>query len=160
MKSEISKHEKDAQGNKTLQSYITSLSMQVEKGSLGVGSVPYLIIVAERHGIPPIEQISEKMIDIAKKNLGNKAKLKVGDSECMPWANNTFDVIVCNASFHHYPNHKDTLLEVNRVLKSNGTLIIGDPTAPVVIRQMLNLYHKIGNTGDYKIYYEKEDVVV
>ena len=58
MKSEISKHEKDAQDNKTLQSYIASLSMQVEKGSLGVGSAPYLIIVAERHGIPPIEQKS------------------------------------------------------------------------------------------------------
>ena len=56
MKSEISKHEKDAQDNKTLQSYITSLSMQVKKGALGVGSAPYLIIVAERHGIPPIEQ--------------------------------------------------------------------------------------------------------
>jgi nitroreductase len=58
MKSQISKHEKDAQDNKTLQSYITSLSMQVEKGALGVGSAPYLIIVAERHGIPPIEQKS------------------------------------------------------------------------------------------------------
>lgn len=58
MKSQISQHEKAAQNNKTLQSFITSLSMQVEKGALGVGNAPYLIIVAERHGIPPIEQKS------------------------------------------------------------------------------------------------------
>lgn len=32
--------------------------MQVEKGVLGIGTAPYLIIVAERRGIPPIEQKS------------------------------------------------------------------------------------------------------
>ncbi|MBW9144686.1 class I SAM-dependent methyltransferase [Clostridium sp. CM027] len=100
--------------------------------------------------------ISEKMIDMAKKNLGNSADLKVSDSECMPWKNNTFDVIVCNASFHHYPNPDKTLLEMKRILKSNGTLIIGDPTAPAVIRQVLNLYYKRSDTGDYKIYSKKE----
>jgi ubiquinone/menaquinone biosynthesis C-methylase UbiE len=61
--------------------------------------------------------ISEKMIEIAKKNLGNKAELRVGDSEYMPWEDDSFDVIVCNASFHHYPNPKKVLLEMKRVLK-------------------------------------------
>lgn len=100
--------------------------------------------------------ISEKMIDIAKKNLKSRVELKIGDSECMPWENNTFDVIVCNASFHHYPNPEKTLLEMKRILKFSGTLIIGDPTAPVGIRQILNLYYNKSNTGDYKIYYKKE----
>ncbi|MDD3224947.1 MAG: class I SAM-dependent methyltransferase, partial [Clostridium sp.] len=60
--------------------------------------------------------ISEKMIEIAKKNLGDKAQLKVGDSEYMPWEDNSFDVIVCNASFHHYPNPEKVLIEMKRVL--------------------------------------------
>ena len=96
--------------------------------------------------------ISENMIEIAKKNLGNKAELKVGDSEYMPWEDNSFDVIVCNASFHHYPNPEKVLLEMRRVLKSKGTLIIGDPTAPVIIRQLLNLKFKRSNNGDYRLY--------
>lgn len=100
--------------------------------------------------------ISEKMIEIAKKNLGNKAELKIGDSEYMPWGDDSFDVMVCNASFHHYPNPKKVLLEMKRVLKSNGTLIIGDPTAPVIYRQMINLYCKISNNGDYRIYSKRE----
>jgi len=58
LKSEISTREKEVKNNITLQSFITSLKMQVEKGVLGVGIAPYLIIVAERHGIPPIEQKS------------------------------------------------------------------------------------------------------
>ncbi|MBU3153693.1 methyltransferase domain-containing protein [Clostridium estertheticum] len=100
--------------------------------------------------------LSEKMIEVAQKNLDNRAELRVGDSECMPWGNNTFDVIVCNASFHHYPNPEKTLLEMKRILKFNGTLIIGDPTSPVVIRKILNLYCKRSSSGDYKIYCKKE----
>ena len=100
--------------------------------------------------------ISEKMIETAKKNLGNKAELKVGDSEYMPWEDNSFDVIVCNASFHHYPNPEKVLLEMKRVLKSNGILIIGDPTAPVIIRQLINLNCKRSNKGDYRLYSKRE----
>lgn len=58
IKSEISTHEKEAKNNMTLQSFISSLKMQVEKGALGVGIAPYLVIVAERRGIPAIEQKS------------------------------------------------------------------------------------------------------
>ena len=100
--------------------------------------------------------ISEKMIQTARKNLGNKVELKVGDSEYMPWEDNCFDVIVCNASFHHYPNPEKVLLEMKRVLKNKGTLIIGDPTAPVVVRQILNLFCKMSDNGDYRLYSKKE----
>lgn len=100
--------------------------------------------------------ISEKMIETAKKNLQDKAEFKVGDSEDMPWEDNSFDVVVCNASFHHYPNPEKVLLEMKRVLSDNGTLIIGDPTGPVIIRQVLNLFCKISSNGDYKIYSKNE----
>lgn len=58
IKTQISTHEKKAEINITLQSFISSLKMQAEKGVLGVGTAPYLIIVAERRGIPAIEQKS------------------------------------------------------------------------------------------------------
>ncbi|MGL4739478.1 MAG: nitroreductase family protein [Sarcina sp.] len=58
IKAQIATHEKAAQNNVTLQSFINSLTMQVNKGILGVGTSPYLIIVAERRGIPAIEQKS------------------------------------------------------------------------------------------------------
>ncbi|WP_227823535.1 nitroreductase family protein [Clostridioides sp. ZZV14-6345] len=58
IKTQISVNEKKVKNNITLQSFITSLKMQVEKGVLGIGTAPYLIIVAERRGIPPIEQKS------------------------------------------------------------------------------------------------------
>jgi ubiquinone/menaquinone biosynthesis C-methylase UbiE len=104
------------------------------------------------HGL----DLSENMIEIAKKNLSDRVELKIGDSEDIPWQDEAFDVVVCNASFHHYPNPEKVLLEIKRVLKSGGTLIIGDPTAPIVYRQILNLYCRMFNTGDYRIYSRKE----
>ncbi|HBG5345402.1 TPA: nitroreductase family protein [Clostridioides difficile] len=58
IKTQISANEREVKNNIALQSFITSLKMQVKKGVLGVGTAPYLIIVAERRGIPAIEQKS------------------------------------------------------------------------------------------------------
>lgn len=121
----------------------------------GTGNVLIKLSTNYKFGLYGVD-ISENMIKIAKKNLGDKAELKVGDSEYIPWEDNSFDVIVCNASFHHYPSPEKVLLEMKRVLKNSGLLIIGDPTAPVICRQFINLYCKISNNGDYKIYSEKE----
>ena len=44
------------------------------------------------------------MIEEAGKKLGKAARLQVGDAEQLPYKDNFFDVVVCNASFHHYPN--------------------------------------------------------
>ncbi|PRR80947.1 class I SAM-dependent methyltransferase [Clostridium vincentii] len=100
--------------------------------------------------------LSEKMIETAENKLNGRAELKVGDAEFMPWQENSFEVIICNASFHHYPNPEKVLLEMKRLLKENGKVVIGDPTAPLILRQAMNLFCKISNNGDYKIYSKKE----
>lgn len=124
---------------------------------VGCGTGNILMKLAENgnRGLYGLD-LSENMIEIAKQKLGNKAELKVGDSEYMPFEDDSFDVLVCNASFHHYPNPQKVLLEMKRVLKNNGTLVIGDPSVPAIFRQMTNLYCKISNNGDYKIYSRKE----
>ena len=46
--------------------------------------------------------LSEKMIEVAKnKNLDNVIFVQ-GDCEKLPFANDSFDVITCSMSFHHY----------------------------------------------------------
>ncbi len=104
------------------------------------------------HGL----DISEKMIEEAEKNLGQDVDLRVGDSESMPWLDNSFDIILCNASFHHYPNPLKSLKEMKRLLKKDGVLIIGEPTAPSIIRFITNMSIKYSNKGDVRIYNKKE----
>ncbi|MBC3796818.1 class I SAM-dependent methyltransferase [Acetobacterium tundrae] len=101
--------------------------------------------------------LSENMIESAKEKLGARVELKVGDAEQLPYDDNQFDIIVCNASFHHYPNPDQVLQEIHRVLKPNGTLVLGDPTAPFEwYLKFLNWGLKWSNSGDYRIYGKKE----
>ena len=82
----------------------------------------------KRQGI----DLSSQMIEKAKHQLKNKATLVVGDSENLPFFDQTFDIVYCNDSFHHYPNPQKAIAEIYRVLKIGGTLIIGDTYLPVI----------------------------
>ena len=64
------------------------------------------------------------MLEIAKNKLGNDATLILGDSERLPFEDSSFDAIVCNDSFHHYPQPDIVEKEVSRCLKQNGVFII------------------------------------
>lgn len=96
--------------------------------------------------------LSEGMVEKAKELLGESADLKVGDSENLLWEDDTFDVIICNASFHHYPNPIAVLKEMKRVLKPDGRVIIADPWCPNPIRLLINLLLPLINSGDVKMY--------
>jgi len=75
------------------------------------------------HGI----DISKEMIDKAKSKLRDEPiEFDVGDVENLPYKSDTFDIITCSNSFHHYPNQKKAVSEMRRVLKKDGKLMIID----------------------------------
>jgi ubiquinone/menaquinone biosynthesis C-methylase UbiE len=55
-----------------------------------------------------------------------RAHLVQGDSEHLPFADDTFDVVTCSHSFHHYPKQDRVVVEMHRVLKPGGRLMIID----------------------------------
>ena len=90
-------------------------------------------------------------------NINNKnAHFVIGDTEDLPFKNNTFDIVICNDSFHHYPAPEKVLDEAYRVLKDSGIIIIGDCWQPLFARQLMNMYMKHSKEGDVKIYSKKE----
>ena len=48
------------------------------------------------------------------------------DSERLPFAADSFDIVTCANSFHHYPNQDRAICEMHRVLKPGGRLMIVD----------------------------------
>ncbi|HKI19325.1 MAG TPA: class I SAM-dependent methyltransferase [Isosphaeraceae bacterium] len=49
-----------------------------------------------------------------------------GDSERLPFASASFDIVTCANSFHHYPRQDRAIEEMRRVLKPGGRLMIID----------------------------------
>ncbi len=100
--------------------------------------------------------LSERMIRMAKAKLGEKADLRVSDSEKLPFSNGAFDLVLCTFSFHHYPDPGAVLSDMRRVLAPSGRLILADPTVPVPLRQLMNLVHVFTKDGTVRIYSKKE----
>lgn len=94
---------------------------------------------------------SQNMIIEAKSKCRN-ATFSVADAEMLPFDDDSFDIVVCNASFHHYIHPDRVLEEMHRVLKDGGKLLIGDPYIPTGIRGVMNMMLRFSHSGDYHIY--------
>ena len=49
-----------------------------------------------------------------------------GDSERLPFAPGSFDVVTCANSFHHYPHQDRAIAEMHRVLAPGGRVLLVD----------------------------------
>ncbi len=56
----------------------------------------------------------------------DRMRLVQGDSQKLPFADDTFDLVTCSHSFHHYPNQLQVVSEMHRVLRPEGRLMIID----------------------------------
>ena len=128
----------------------------------GCGTGPMLEILCEkfpgRHytGL----DLTPEMIKKAKEKQLPNTEFLVGDCEALPFVDESFDVIICTNSFHHYPNPQAFLDEAYRVLRKNGRLILRDYTSNDVVVWMINhielpLCHLLGH-GDVRTYRKKE----
>ncbi len=57
---------------------------------------------------------------------GDRLQAVHGDSERLPFADESFDVLTCCNSFHHYPHQAAVLREFHRVLRPDGLLVLID----------------------------------
>ena len=54
------------------------------------------------------------------------SRFAAGDSEHLPFADASFDLITCSNSFHHYPHQQAVVSEMRRLLRPGGRLIVID----------------------------------
>ena len=67
---------------------------------------------------------------IAKANLSNKIEMIVGDSEEMPFKDNTFDAITVSFGVRNFAHLDKGIKEISRVLKPTGVLVILETSNP------------------------------
>lgn len=71
--------------------------------------------------------LSTEMVKVAKENCA-VADFRQGDCEALPYEDESFDVVTCSMSFHHYPHVEKFFSNVYRILKPNGRFILRDMT--------------------------------
>lgn len=71
--------------------------------------------------------ISEMMINKSKELLGLEVVLKVAEVEKLPFKDDFFDAIYCNATLHHLNNPFQGIKEIIRVLKPRGVFVAMEP---------------------------------
>ena len=79
--------------------------------------------------------ISAGMLDVGKQkianvNLSDKIDMVVGDSENMPFDDNTFDAITVSFGVRNFANLDKGLTEIKRVLKPGGTFVVLETSNP------------------------------
>lgn len=73
--------------------------------------------------------ISSDSIQYAKEQYGNHKNLNflVGSCDHIPLAEKSVDVVVSFETIEHHDKHEEMMLEIKRVLKQDGILIISSP---------------------------------
>ena len=125
----------------------------------GCGTAPMISLLAEEYpdrnytGL----DLTPAMIEVAKaKNIPN-ATFVVGDCENLPFAENSFDVVINSQSYHHYPNPQNFWNSVYKVLKPGGKIVLRDNTGNAALLWLFNkillpLANRFKHTGDVAAY--------
>lgn len=101
--------------------------------------------------------LSPEMLKMAKAKFGNDVTLKEGEADSLPYKDDTFDVVTCIQSFHHYPYPEKAMSEVYRVLKPGGLYILSDTGMGGFMKWIYNhLLLKKVNSGDYAVYSKRD----
>lgn len=103
------------------------------------------LVLADR----PMQQmvgvdISEKMLAIARQKLHvyPNVSFHVAPASALPFADNSFDVVVSANSFHYFDDPNAALAEIKRVVKPDGTVIILDWCKDYLLCKILDLVLK------------------
>ena len=100
--------------------------------------------------------LSPAMVERARARLAGRAEVREVDAERLPFHDGAFDLVVCNDSFHHYPDPDRAAFQMWRVLRKGGALVLGDVWQPAPARAVMNAWMPFSHEGDVRIYSEAE----
>lgn len=93
--------------------------------------------------------ISEGMLEagrvkIRKLKLDHRIRLESGDSENLPFADNSFDAVIVAFGVRNFENLDRGLQEINRVLKPGGNFVVLEISEPDTFpwKQLFSLYFR------------------
>ena len=114
----------------------------------GTGDLAILMTKTNAYKIIGLD-ISDGMLEVGRQkinaqNLQSRIEMVLGDSEKMPYDDNTFDAITVAFGVRNFENLEIGLAEILRVLKPNGLFVILETSVPEKFpyKQGYNFYSK------------------
>jgi SAM-dependent methyltransferase len=80
---------------------------------------------------------------LAAAGIGN-VLLQQGDAAGLPFTDGAFDLVICRAALHHFPDPAVQLAEMARVCRPGGRVVLSDMLAPAAAaRQAFDELHRV-----------------
>lgn len=124
----------------------------------GTGEFEQLILTEHSEQNMVGVDISEKMLAIAQQKLQAypNVTLSLASAEHLPFADQSFDVIVSASAFHYFENPAIALAEMKRVLKPNGKIMILDWCKDYLLCRICDLILKVTDPAHQQCYTQAE----
>jgi len=114
---------------------------------VATGTCDMVIEIARRNPSARIFGIdfSQRMLDfgitkVSQNNYNKSISLQIGSGECLPFANESFDGLICAFGIRNFANVQMGLREFYRVLKPGGRIVILEFSVPQ--NQFLNTFYE------------------
>lgn len=95
---------------------------------VGVGTGEYLHHITSKSCFRTISgiDISKGMLTVARRRLGDKVNLQLGDARKLEFADQSFDVVLLCRVASHMAEIEGAIREIYRVLRRGGLLVVSD----------------------------------
>lgn len=103
--------------------------------------------------------ITPEMLEKATQKIGllKNVVVKEGNVRKMPFADNSFDVLLSVDAFHHFASGREAAREMSRVVRRGGVLLVVDPAFESVWQKVL--VGGFGRIGElHAKYYSRRDM--
>jgi len=116
---------------------IKSGSMVLDIGT-GTGVfIPYLLgKIGNNRRLVALDFAEEMLKKAQAKGFNGNIDYLHANVASIPLCNEIFDIVVCYSSFPHFQNKPKVLIEINRVIKNGGKLVICHTSSRTMINQI------------------------
>ncbi len=124
----------------------------------GTGALEALLV--KEHPSQPLSgiDVSGSMLAVARRKLQSNPHItfSLGAASAIPFSDRSFDVVVCANSFHYFDNPPACLIEMKRVLKPGGRIVILDWCRDYLMCRVCDLFLKVFDPAYRQCYTQRQ----